>query len=432
MDFLIKTIGNNICFQVKHIGDVINIAIIKSSSITLNICNRRAFSVLGNNCLLVLLPFFLLCLYSCNKTIDKSDSYINADKDTLSINSENKSSKVKLIFSGDFMIHQPQIERSKKENGGHDFDYYFKYISSYHTDADFSIINFETTISKNPPFSGYPRFRVPHESMTAIKKGGIDVVLFANNHICDNGDNGIKNNIFYADSLNLLYTGAFLDSLDLKKRNPLVLEKNGIKIGLLNYTYATNGMPVPNKRIVNLIDTVNIKNDIVRSKNIGVNTLIIVFHWGEEYRHKPTNYQKQICEWSIRNGANLIVGSHPHVVQPIAYGFDNDLKSPLVVYSLGNYVSNQQDLNCRGGISFSIELEKTLNRALKYKNGEYLITWVNQHDEGEIKKYTVIPSFIADTLYKNKENHKDYFKFVENTRKLLKMAPIDELSFSKP
>ena len=244
-------------------------------------------------------------------------------------------SVMRISFSGDAMQHLPQIAAARLSADGFDYSRNFAYMDSVWRSVDFAVINFETTISDDGKYGGYPCFSSPAEFADALAAAGVNVAVLANNHICDRGIRGLKNTTAYLKKLGLKTTGAWADSV--LRKEILMLGKGRLRVALLNYTYGTNGMPVPRGAWVNHIDTLLIKQDIERAMVDSAATHLIAFmHWGAEYQRKPDKGQIELGKWLRNNGIDVVVGSHPHVVQPV----DTALR---VIYSLGNFISNQQD-----------------------------------------------------------------------------------------
>lgn len=282
--------------------------------------------------------------------------------------------QLKISFSGDLMLHKPQIEAAKTDINQFSFDHYFSSLSTMWQSVDFAVLNFETTISPNSRYSGYPRFSSPRQIAKSIHDAGISVVALANNHICDNGFAGIQETISTFDSLGIITTGAYRDSLAASKIT--YLQEKGYKVALLNYTYGTNGIPIPKNTFVNTIDTMLITRHIAQSKCDSATHIIAFFHWGNEYERVANKKQTKIAAWCRSQGIDVVIGSHPHVVQNI----DTTLR---VIYSLGNLVSNQQDRYTDSGISAIITLD-----FVKAPKIDYLPHWVDKiaskHDKYQI------------------------------------------------
>jgi poly-gamma-glutamate synthesis protein (capsule biosynthesis protein) len=184
----------------------------------------------------------------------------------------------------------------------------------------------------------------------ALKDAGVDVAALANNHCCDAGGRGIASTVDILEETKIMHTGAFKDSVDYLANNILYLERCGIRFALLNYTYGTNGIPTPKGRIVNRLDTVLMARDIESISREEVDFIMAFVHWGNEYEILPSKHQRKLAEVMKSAGVDLIIGSHPHVVQPMEVDFAvNSGRGVATVYSLGNFISNQNDVNSRGG-----------------------------------------------------------------------------------
>ena len=239
---------------------------------------------------------------------------------------------VTISFSGDAMVHTPQITTARTSDGGLDFRRSFVDIAPYWKSVDFAVVNFETTISADGAFTGYPMFKSPLQFAEALSEAGIDVAALANNHICDRGATGLDNTVLQLNKLGLKTYGAAINE---QADTVLYLEKYPFKVAMLNYTYGTNGMPVPKGRVVHLIDTALIAQHIKEAQNNEATHIVVFYHWGNEYQLKSNKWQQELALWSRQKGADVVIGSHPHVVQEVDY-------HNFIVYSLGNLVSNQQ------------------------------------------------------------------------------------------
>ncbi|MFI3266238.1 MAG: CapA family protein [Rikenellaceae bacterium] len=330
-------------------------------------------------------------------------------------------SELSITFSGDFMQHLPQIIAAQTADGGYDYNSSLEHMRNFFNSADYSLINLETTLSPSPPYRGYPCFVAPTQVASALKDAGIDIVALANNHSCDNGYKGIISTTEIIDSLELMRIGVYRDSADYHKNNIAIIQKGGIKLALLNYTYGTNGLPIPSKTIVNLIDTVKISHDIGAAKRRGATDIALIVHWGYEYHTTPNNEQKKLAQWALSNGVNMVIGSHPHVIQPIEIERDSlsNIQN-IVVYSMGNFVSNQREVNCDGGMSFRIELSKWKGHPTTYQNPSYLPHWVLIDYRNGKKHYSTLPQYIGDTMHMSAQNRSMYNTFIDNAHKIIK------------
>ena len=327
--------------------------------------------------------------------------------------------EISFLFMGDFMMHGPQIRAAEDSNGNYNFNHYFDYTHSLINSVDFAIANLEVTLAGSP-FSGYPRFCAPDEYAIAIQNAGFDILTTANNHSNDRNSEGLIRTINILDSLNIKHLGTYKDSICRSNNYPLVINKNGIKVALLNYTYGTNGLPTKYPNIVNMIDKEIMLQDIKRSQEKNVDKIIVITHWGSEYLSFPDQYQKTWGEWLFSNGADIVIGGHPHWVQPAEYRKDSLNNEKLIVWSLGNIISNQRREHTDGGSSLQFSLYRDSTGEVKFKNIGYHLHWVWLHNKDNITRYQILPISKVEklTLEMDEESKKELNKFMDNERTL--------------
>ena len=271
-------------------------------------------------------------------------------------------SRLRLIFAGDLMGHDEQIHSAWNQNSGsYRYDTCFSMIRDYVSSADLAFLNLEVSLA-GPPYKGYPQFSSPDELAIAAQKAGFDVFITANNHSLDRGKKGLERTSAVLDSLGIIHTGTFIDPQQRELEYPLIIEKNNIRLAILNYTYGTNGLKVTEPNVVNYIDTLSIKADLEKARLASPDYIIVTLHWGLEYQRIENNQQKELAAFIFRQGADIIIGSHPHVIQPIRKYYPDKTDSSvynIVVYSLGNFISNQRERYRDGGLIFGFSLEKT-------------------------------------------------------------------------
>lgn len=255
-----------------------------------------------------------------------------------------------MSFSGDIIQHMPQLAAARNADGKtFDFSRTFAYIDTVWKSVDYAIVNYETTVSVDGKYTGFPQFSAPSDVAQALYDAGVKVAALSNNHCCDKGRKGMQKTISTLDSIGLLTTGIAMDTASSRKI--LMLCKNRFRVALLNYTYSTNGIPVPRGTFVNHIDTVKMLQDINLARGDSAATHIVAFmHWGVEYQRKANKEQRRVAMWLRDNGVDVVIGSHPHVVQDID-------TANRVVYSLGNFISNQQDQYTDSGLTVVVKLE---------------------------------------------------------------------------
>lgn len=267
---------------------------------------------------------------------------------------------LRLLFAGDIMGHAPQIKSAETAPGRFDYRPCFQYIKPVLQSADLAIGNLELTLPGKAPYTGYPMFRSPDALADALQDAGFDILVTANNHANDSHGAGVAHTIQTLQDLGFQQTGTFKSQRDRNAFYPMMTYKNGFKLAFLNYTYDTNGVPTQEPTIVNLIDTLQIGRDLAEARARKPHFIIVVMHWGIEYQLEENAEQRRLAQFLIRNGADLVIGSHPHVVQPIRTETvtlpNGQRKSAVVVYSLGNFISNQQKPGTDGGILFQVDL----------------------------------------------------------------------------
>ncbi len=316
---------------------------------------------------------------------------------------------LKILWAGDIMVHQPQLVGAwDAQRERYDFSNSFYFLKPYLKSYDWVIGNLETTIGVKP-YQGYPRFSSPSALLDALKNAGFDVLVTANNHSADKGRKGIEKTIRYLQLHDLKTTGTFVNELDRQLRNPLLLEKKGFKIAVLNYTYGTNGLPVPLPTQVNLIDKEQIRKDVLKARALKPDEIIVFFHWGNQYQLQPSATQKDLEKFLHSLGIKIIIGSHPHVVQPVKF---DEPSGRLTVFSLGNFISNQRTFPRDGSFLIETSLVKT-ERGLKLVSVKYLPVWVYKYHLGGKTFFEVLP--LEDFV-----DEKGYFVNQSSYRKMMR------------
>ncbi|HSH36784.1 CapA family protein [Schnuerera sp.] len=334
---------------------------------------------------------------------------------------EEKITTATLLAVGDIMFHMPQVRAAyDPDTKAYDFKNVFQYVKRYIDSADLSIANFETVTAGNEiGFFGFPRFNSPEETLKAIKYAGFDILTTANNHALDQGKEGLLNTIEVIKREGMKNIGTY------KEPNTQILieEINDIKIALLSYSYGFNGLEYTLTEeelsyIVNKIDEDIIKNDIKIAKNLEADVVVIYVHWGNEYQKYPSEYQIGLGRKMIEWGANIVLGSHPHVVQETEI-INYNGKDNFIIYSMGNFLSNQRketmdNKYTEDGIMVKIELEKNhSNNDTIIKDIVYIPTWVRRYTNNGLK-YEILP--IEDFL----EDEELYYKIDEVEIKRIK------------
>lgn len=325
-------------------------------------------------------------------------------QDEFVVEDEKEISKVNLLATGDIMFHSPQFRSAYNfDTGTYDFSPSFKYVKNYVDKADISIANFETvTAGGDREFSGFPRFNTPEESLKAISESGFDILSTANNHTLDQGKTGLINTIETIEKNNMKNIGTYIG-----RENPILVEEvNDIKLGFLSYTYGFNGLDSELTEdelsyMVNKIDEEKIKNDIEDAKRLELDTIVIYVHWGNEYQTEANEYQTQLAREMLNWGADIILGSHPHVIQESEM-INIDGKDKFIIYSMGNFLSNQRESTMgnkytEDGVMVNIEITKDeISKETNISKVEHIPTWVYRYSEDEKLKYEILP--VLDVL----------------------------------
>jgi len=364
------------------------------------------------------LVLLISLLTSCTDVGDTSaTASINVVVDTLTLPPPKDSlHRIKLSFVGDIMGHDNQIyaaagDPSKmKSKDMRDFNYEtcFRYVQPIFEEADLMIGNLELTLSNKGRYTGYPMFRSPDIFASYLKDAGFDLLTTCNNHSNDGFKYGLTHTIDVLDSLGIEHTGTFKNQAERDSLYPLIVEKKvdgtTFRLAFINYTYATNGLKTKEPCIVNLIDQNQIYKDIVKAKEAKPDMIIAVMHWGKEYKLDEHKSQVAYTKFLWENGVDVIIGAHPHVIQPIKTDtiWETDsttFREVLVTYSLGNFISNQYRPNTDVGLIFELELVKNsrTNKTVIGKH-DYIIAWRYIQErytpnlrEGYDWKYAVLP-----------------------------------------
>lgn len=353
---------------------------------------------------------------------------------------------VTFSFVGDLMCHSTQFNYARQNDSTFNFKPVFREIKKYFDNSDVVIGNLETVVFGDEiNYSGYPVFNTPEDFLKGLNYAGFDILVTANNHIYDQRGNGVVNTLDFIQKNEMKSSGAY--KTQTERDSVKLFEKSGLKFAILSYTYAVNLYKIPkkNKFMVNLIDSKLIKSDIEKAKDQNADLIIVYFHFGSEYSRSENNYQKNIVEKAISYGADVIIGAHPHTLQPIEFYETNNanIDSGFVAYSLGNFVSNQRWRYSDGGtvLNFSVTKNISTNKS-KLDAVRYLPIWVFKGVTNRGLEYVVIPSDIANSdtypSYFNDEDKKlmlecytDTREIIESRTNRIELDSIDKSSYRK-
>ena len=381
------------------------------------ILKRRIFL---SFCSLVLIAAIALLSFVIGSAITGDNNGNNSGNNSSTPKPEPIPDKFATIVSvGDIMCHNTQIQGAKTNNG-YDFSEYFTELAPYFKSANLAIGNLETTFggTDGRNYSGNPGgFNAPDELSAAIANSGIGLLMTTNNHTYDTGFSGMKRTLDVVRNLGIQTNGSRKDETEAKY---IVKDLNGIKVGIISYTYETtsatqtnkylNGIrlsaeacPLVNSFCYGKIDEfyAEAQEIITKMKQDGAEYITFYMHWGDEYKRTQNTWQKTIAQKLSNMGVNMIIGGHPHVVQPIEYIYSEDGQTETVcVYSLGNAVSNQRRSlmpnnapkgHTEDGLMVKYTLKKTADGTVTLVDFEAIPTWVDRYLVGGKHKYTIYP-----------------------------------------
>lgn len=343
---------------------------------------------------------------------------------------------VTISVIGDVMCHAPQLSAAyNKKTRAYEFDSVFAPVKPLLAAADITIGNLETTLpGDRKKYSGYPQFGAPDSLAGALKRAGVDVLTLANNHSVDKFKSGMLRTIKVVDQMGFAHLGTYSSPDDHKKRRVLVMERKGLRLALLNYTYGTNGIRVPKGTVVNLIGKGDgIAADLKYARLQKPDAIIVLYHFGGEYLRAPDAYQKKWVNFAIDHGADIVLGGHPHVLQPFGVRKSKDrygeTRERLIAFSLGNFVSNQQRRYTDGGKIFHFTIERNPDygpgdpQRVRFRDIRYDPVWVYVERKKTGRAYHVLPA--ADYVQNKgpiklpKAAHSKLMRFYSDTTKHL-------------
>ncbi|NLK21455.1 MAG: CapA family protein [Epulopiscium sp.] len=396
-------------------------------------------------CLFYLLT--LVFLTSCGQTKESNEIVANWNIEgntqvAMAINGENSnvvleeisiekkepeihSAKMKVV--GDIMVHEWQIEAAfDKESNTYDFGRQFELVKPFLEDGDITIGNLETTLAGSEAgYSGYPRFNTPDSLGDSLKDSGFDILTTANNHSLDTNAKGALRTLDILDKLEIEHTGTYRSQEESEQI--IIKEVNTISFAFLSYTYGTNGIPIPKEHsyLVNLIDMEKMKADIRKAKGLSPDFIVVSIHFGEEYQEYPNGNQKQIVDELFDVGADIILGSHPHVIQSMETRKitrdDGSEKICFVIYSLGNFVSSQRTPLYPprdAGIILNLDFEKIENEKAELKSVSFMPTWVQFSKKDGKRLIRVIGNNLSEEELKEELNGDEINRF-KSTREYI-------------
>ena len=340
--------------------------------------------------------------------------YNKNEEETIKLETQKKTEtqqniEIQIGAVGDVMIHSPQLDAQYDKNTKtYNFDNNFEKVKSYIQNLDLSLANLETTLAGGE-YTSYPQFNSPDTIITALQNTGFDIISTINNHTADKGLIGMTRTLDVIDNHELISVGTRKNT---QEKNYEIKDIEGIKVGVIAYSYGEiidgvkylNGLRVPEELTdltnvfdVNDIDTASemIKTTLKEMESENIDISILSIHWGNEYSREPNDFQKQLAQNLCNEGLDIIIGSHPHVIQPfeVLKSEINEEHSTYCFYSLGNFISNQREElmdspHTEDGVIPIITVEKNAeNNETSIKEVEYIPTWTNKYYNEDTNKY---------------------------------------------
>ena len=350
---------------------------------------------------IILLIFFIFILNKFNKNLTTNINTENNSAETTLSNKNTKQDTAEpitftLTSLGDTLCHNTQYwDAYNSKTDEYDFSYVYEDIKNYTLSSDITIGSLETTFAgKEKGYSNYPTFNTPDSLATALKDIGVDVVSLAGNHALDYGYNGLCRTIDVFDNIGLSHLGTYKTAEDQEKI--LIKDVNGVKIAFINYTYGTNGIPLPSGKefCVNLIDKDFIKKQINQAKEQNVDMIVACMHWGTEYRTTANSEQKDLANFLFENGVDVILGNHPHVLEPMEKKTitlqDGTTKDVFVVYALGNFTADQRDEITRDSAILNLTITKNSDGKISIDKVNYVPIYMYKNTNVSTHKFKIL------------------------------------------
>lgn len=352
-----------------------------------------------------------------------------------------------LAVCGDAMSHMPQTRDAyDSQAGAYDYNPMIRFAKPWIEQADYAVVNLETTFAGGPDYSGFPAFNTPDALGDAFKDAGFDLVSTANNHCLDRGYDGMVRTLDVLDKLGLAHVGTYRSAEERAAQNGVyVADVGGIKVAFLSYTYGTNGIPVSKSHpdTVNILhtdymsdaqvlDTERIADDLAAAEALSPDLIAVIVHWGVEYQTTQNEHQEEIADFLFDHGADVILGSHPHVLQPMETRTltdrDGTMHTGFVCWSLGNFISSQNDEYTDITVVLNLELTKNPNTGVTdvTKVGYVPLYMLDREQEVGGERFTLLDAHRSieeyasgDSSYISSSTEKKLQKCVSDCHKIL-------------
>ena len=346
----------------------------------------------------LLFLIFLLCLLSPIKSDFFNSTNFIQDSSVESETVEEKIEPINFTMTaiGDTLCHNTQYwDAYNSSTKQYDFSYVYDDIKDYTSSADITIGSLETTFAgEDRGYSNYPVFNSPDSLATGLKDIGVDVISLAGNHALDYGYSGICRTIDVLDNVGISHLGTYKSAEDQDKI--LIKDVKGVKIAFINYTYGTNGIPVPSDKpyCLNLIDKDLISKQIKQAKGQNVDMIVACMHWGTEYKTSANDEQKELADFLFKSGVDIILGNHPHVLEPMEKKTitldDGSTKDVFVVYALGNFTADQRAEITRDSAILNLDITKDSDGKILINKVSYVPIYMYKNSASKVHKFKIL------------------------------------------
>ena len=347
---------------------------------------------------ILLFLIFVLCLLALIKSDFFNSTNVIQDSSVESETVEEKIEPINFTMTaiGDTLCHNTQYwDAYNSSTKQYDFSYVYDDIKDYTSSADITIGSLETTFAgEDRGYSNYPVFNSPDSLATGLKDIGVDVISLAGNHALDYGYSGICRTIDVLDNVGISHLGTYKSAEDQDKI--LIKDVNGVKIAFINYTYGTNGIPVPSDKpyCLNLIDKDLISKQIKQAKEQNVDMIVACMHWGTEYKTSANDEQKELADFLFKSGVDIILGNHPHVLEPMEKKTitldDGSTKDVFVVYALGNFTADQRAEITRDSAILNLDITKDSDGKILINKVSYVPIYMYKNSAAKVHKFKIL------------------------------------------
>ena len=347
---------------------------------------------------ILLFLIFVLCLLALIKSDFFNSTNVIQDSSVESETVEEKVEPINFTMTaiGDTLCHNTQYwDAYNSSTKQYDFSYVYDDIKVYTSSADITIGSLETTFAgEDRGYSNYPVFNSPDSLATGLKDIGVDVISLAGNHALDYGYSGICRTIDVLDNVGISHLGTYKSAEDQDKI--LIKDVKGVKIAFINYTYGTNGIPVPSDKpyCLNLIDKDLISKQIKQAKEQNVDMIVACMHWGTEYKTSANDEQKELADFLFNSGVDIILGNHPHVLEPMEKKTitldDGSTKDVFVVYALGNFTADQRAEITRDSAILNLDITKDSDGKILINKVSYVPIYMYKNSASKVHKFKIL------------------------------------------